>query len=62
MRNIDWMTVIVSIIMSSITVKVILIISIKKLQKNILEFQQDTVEACTDEVAKYINNKLNKIN
>ena len=60
MRNIDWLTVIVSIIMSSITVKAILIINIKKLQKNILEFQKDTVEACTDEVAKYVNNKLNK--
>ncbi|NFR85697.1 hypothetical protein FDE85_02640 [Clostridium botulinum] len=60
MGNINWMTVIVSTIISAITVQILLIINIKKLQKNILEFQKDTIEACTDEVAEYVSKKLKK--
>ncbi|WP_252224621.1 MULTISPECIES: hypothetical protein [unclassified Clostridium] len=62
MGNINWMTVIVSAIISSITVQIILIINIKELQKKILEFQKDTIEACTDEVAEYVSKKLKSIN
>ncbi|MBY7007890.1 hypothetical protein FDA25_17980 [Clostridium botulinum] len=62
MLAINWMTVIVSTIISAITVQILLIINIKKLQKNILEFQKDTIEACTDEVAEYVSKKLKSIN
>ncbi|MGN2337932.1 hypothetical protein ACTFIN_07365 [Clostridium cagae] len=62
MENINWMTVIVSAIFSAITVQTILIINIKKLQKKILEFQKNTIEACTDEVAVYVNKTLKNIN
>ncbi|WP_252224337.1 MULTISPECIES: hypothetical protein [unclassified Clostridium] len=61
MENINWMTVIVSAIISAITVQILLIINIKKLQKKILEFQKDTIEACTDEVADFIR-KLDNTN
>ncbi len=62
MENINWMTVIVSTIISSITVQIILKISIKKLQKKILEFQKNTIEACTDEVSEYIQKILANTN
>lgn len=58
MENINWVTVIVSTIFSAITVQTILIINIKKLQKKILEFQKNTVEACTDEVAEYVQSVI----
>ncbi|WP_105176882.1 hypothetical protein [Clostridium cagae] len=62
MGNINWMTVIVSALISTITVQIILIINIKELQKKILEFQKDTIEACTDEVSEYVSKKLKSIN
>ena len=58
MENINWVTVIVSTIFSAITVQTILIINIKKLQKNILEFQKNIIEACTDEVAEYVQSVI----
>lgn len=58
--NINCLTVIASVIMSVITVQIISIINIKRLQKKILEFKKDTVEACTDEVAVCVYKILNK--
>lgn len=55
MINVDWCTVIVSIISSSITVQIIMKINMKKLNKMLQNFRYDVIDTCTTEVSNYVN-------
>jgi hypothetical protein len=60
MGNINWMTVIVSVIMSAITVQMIIAINIRILNEILNKSRKDTIEACTDTVCEYVHKELDK--
>ncbi len=59
MRNMNWNAVIANVLISAITAEIITSINIKLLYKKFIELKSDIIEGCTDEVARFIKNKLN---
>lgn len=62
MVYINWGTVVASIITSAITVQIIISINKRLLSKKLLKFQSYTIEACTDEVSRYVNTLFRNTN
>lgn len=60
LKNLNMGTVIVSIIISAITAQSIVLINMNILGKKLRQFQNDIIETCTSEVAKYVRDNINK--
>jgi tetrahydromethanopterin S-methyltransferase subunit C len=59
-ENINWMTVIVSVIMSSITAYITTTINLVNLSNNLVKFREDIIETCTTEVSSYVNSVVKR--
>lgn len=60
MNNINLMTVIVSMIISSITAYITTTINLLNLSNKLKDFREDMIETCTREVANYVDSVINK--